>query len=93
MRLFLLVLMFNLSLTASAQEKTLMVLGDSISAGYGIGLQRAQTRDDLGDRDYTILTFPFTAKFDRRDDPLNATSGYYAEAGVRPFLNLMNRFW
>ena len=40
MRLFLLVLMFNLSLTASAQEKTLMVLGDSISAGYGIGLQQ-----------------------------------------------------
>ena len=40
MRLILLVLIFSLSLTASAQEKTLMVLGDSISAGYGIGLQQ-----------------------------------------------------
>ncbi|MEL6450679.1 MAG: BamA/TamA family outer membrane protein [Pseudomonadota bacterium] len=52
---------------------------------YGIGIQRAQTRDDLGERDYTILTFPFTATFDRRDNPLNATSGYYAQAALTPF--------
>ncbi len=40
MRLFLFVVIFTLSLTSSAQEKTLMILGDSISAGYGIGLQQ-----------------------------------------------------
>ncbi|NKB36584.1 MAG: arylesterase [Gammaproteobacteria bacterium] len=40
MRLFLFVVIFALSLTSSAQEKTLMVLGDSISAGYGIALQQ-----------------------------------------------------
>ncbi len=55
---------------------------------YGVGLRRSQTRDDLGERDYTILTFPLTATFDRRDDPLNATSGYYASAGLTPFLSL-----
>jgi acyl-CoA thioesterase-1 len=40
MRLFLFVIIFTLSLTSSAQEKTLLVLGDSISAGYGIALHQ-----------------------------------------------------
>ena len=55
---------------------------------YGVGFRRSTTRDDLGDRDYTILTFPFTATFDRRDDRLDATAGYYAQASLTPFLNL-----
>jgi len=55
---------------------------------YGIGLVRALTRDDLGERDYTIFTIPLSATFDRRDDPLNATSGYYAKIALTPFLNI-----
>ncbi|MEP4247093.1 autotransporter assembly complex protein TamA [Tateyamaria sp.] len=55
---------------------------------YGIGLRRSTTRDDLGDRDYTILTFPVTATFDRRDNKLDATAGYYAQASLTPFVNL-----
>jgi translocation and assembly module TamA len=52
---------------------------------YGIGFQKSNTRDDLGERDYTILMMPVSATFDRRDNPLNATSGYYAQATVTPF--------
>lgn len=55
---------------------------------YGVGLRRSTTSDDLGDRDYTILTFPVTATFDRRDNKLDATAGYYAQASVTPFLNI-----
>ncbi|MEM6372612.1 MAG: BamA/TamA family outer membrane protein [Pseudomonadota bacterium] len=55
---------------------------------YGIGLRRSLTRDDLGERDYTIFTIPLTATFDRRDDPLNATAGYYAQVGLTPFFNI-----
>ncbi|WP_299724251.1 BamA/TamA family outer membrane protein [uncultured Tateyamaria sp.] len=55
---------------------------------YGVGLRRSLTRDDLGERDYTIFTIPLSATFDRRDDPLNATSGYYAQIGLTPFLNI-----
>lgn len=55
---------------------------------YGIGLRRSQTEDDLGERDTTILTIPLSATFDRRDDPLDATSGYYAQASLTPFLNI-----
>lgn len=76
------------SRTARLEFSTVYFASEDREYSYGIGLQRAKTRDDLGERDYTILTFPITAKFDRRDDPLNPTGGYYAEASVRPFLNL-----
>ncbi|MBT7950295.1 MAG: arylesterase [Gammaproteobacteria bacterium] len=36
MRLYFLVFIFCLSFSAEAQDKTLLVLGDSISAGYGL---------------------------------------------------------
>ncbi|WP_299592918.1 BamA/TamA family outer membrane protein [uncultured Tateyamaria sp.] len=74
--------------TARLEFSTVYFASEDREYSYGIGLQRAETRDDLGERDYTILTFPFRAKFDRRDDPLNPTGGYYAEASVRPFLNI-----
>lgn len=61
---------------------------DTREYSYGIGLRRAMTRDDLGERDYTILTVPLSATFDKRDVPLDATSGYYAKIGLTPFLNL-----
>jgi acyl-CoA thioesterase-1 len=41
MRLVLSILIFCLSLSATAQDKTLLVLGDSISAGYGISLEQS----------------------------------------------------
>ncbi len=40
MRSYLLVFILFLSLSAEAQDKTLLVLGDSISAGYGITLNQ-----------------------------------------------------
>ncbi len=40
MRLYLLIIVFSLSLPVEAQDKTLLVLGDSISAGYGISLKQ-----------------------------------------------------
>jgi translocation and assembly module TamA len=52
----------------------------------GLGLRRAQTRDAFGENQYTLLTLPLSAEFDYRDDPLNATDGYYIKAGVTPFL-------
>lgn len=40
MRLYWLIIVFSLSLPVEAQDKTLLVLGDSISAGYGISLKQ-----------------------------------------------------
>ncbi len=67
---------------------TLYFASEDREYSYGVGLRRSKTRDDLGERDYTILTFPFTFTFDRRNDPLNATAGYYAQAAVTPFFNI-----
>lgn len=61
---------------------------DDLELSLGAGFQRAQTRDGLGERDYTIFTIPMTATYDRRDDPVDATSGYYIKGGLQPFLSL-----
>lgn len=58
---------------------------DTREYSYGLGLRTSTTRDDLGERDYTILTGLFSAIFDKRDNPLDATSGYYAKVGLTPF--------
>lgn len=76
------------SRTGRLEFNTVYFASEDREYSYGVGLQRARTRDDLGERDYTILTFPFSAKFDRRDNKLDATSGYYAEATLRPFVNI-----
>ncbi|MEM8653161.1 MAG: BamA/TamA family outer membrane protein [Pseudomonadota bacterium] len=76
------------SRTGRLEFNTVYFAAEDREYSYGVGLRRAKTRDDLGERDYTILTFPLAAKFDRRDVPLNATEGYFAEAKVQPFVNL-----
>lgn len=40
MRLYLFVIVFCLSLSVEAEEKSILILGDSISAGYGISLNQ-----------------------------------------------------
>ena len=54
----------------------------------GIGFETADTTDVFGSRSYSILTLPLSATFDYRDDPLNATSGYYVNAELTPFAGL-----
>lgn len=55
---------------------------------FGAALKTARTVDGLGTRNYTIASLPLQAIFDRRDNPLDATSGYYAAIGMEPFLNI-----
>ncbi len=74
--------------TASIEVGTLYFASDDREYSYGVGLQTAKTRDDLGERTYTIATLSFRATFDRRDNALDATSGYYAEIGLTPFVSL-----
>ena len=54
----------------------------------GIGLRRAETEDVFGLHQYTLLTLPLGARFDYRDDALDATTGHYIDAGVTPFVAL-----
>lgn len=61
---------------------------DDTEYQFGAAIKTAKTKDDLGTRKYTIFSVPLQATFDRRNDPLDATSGYYAQIGIEPFLNL-----
>ena len=51
-----------------------------------IGFVTAHVEDDLGTRNYQLLTFPIEASEDRRDNPFDAQSGAYLSLELTPFL-------
>ncbi len=55
---------------------------------YGLGYRVSETVDAFGTGSYSIFTLPLSARYDYRNDKLNATSGYFAEASVMPFVDL-----
>ena len=48
-------------------------------------ISRARYEDDFGIRHFTIFALVGAAQYDRRDDPLDATRGYYVAASAEPF--------
>lgn len=62
------------------------LIGKDLTLSGGVALTRAHVEDDLGTRDYTLLSFPVTGVLDRRDDPLNTKAGYYLNLQITPFL-------
>ena len=61
-------------------------LTDTLEVEGGVGLLTAREVTALGERQYTLLTAPFKATYDQRDEPTNAKNGYYIEAQATPFL-------
>lgn len=61
------------------------IVSDEFRYSYGIGYDYSETTDALGTREFSNLSFPLAATYDRRDDPLNPRDGYYVEAGLEPF--------
>ncbi len=61
------------------------IVSEEFEYSYGVGYEYSQTTDAFGSRDFSILSLPIEAQYDRRDDPLQPRDGYYVEAGVRPF--------
>ncbi|WP_415920089.1 autotransporter assembly complex protein TamA [Tateyamaria sp. SN6-1] len=64
------------------------IFSETFEAELGINIEYTETTDDLGTREFTLLTFPGRIIWDRRDDALNATSGFYVAANATPFLGL-----
>ena len=54
----------------------------------GVTYIYSETDDALGKRDFSLLTFPISGTWDRRDDLLDPTTGFYVNAQVTPFLGL-----
>ncbi len=64
------------------------IYSDTLTATAGASFLYSETEDDLGDRTFTLLTFPVSATLDLRDNELNPTSGYYLDGSVRPYVGL-----
>nr|WP_072856579.1 BamA/TamA family outer membrane protein [Loktanella atrilutea] len=63
-------------------------LTDALEVQIGVGLLTAKEVTDLGTRNYTLLTAPLAATYDKRDSDTNAKNGYYIDVETTPFLAL-----
>ncbi|MFY0635286.1 MAG: outer membrane protein assembly factor [Vannielia sp.] len=54
----------------------------------GLGLLYSHTEDDIGIRDFTLFTLPFSGTLDRRDSDLDPKNGYYLNVEATPFVGL-----
>lgn len=52
---------------------------------YGVAYEFAEVTDDLGTRRFSLLSLPLTGEHDRRDDPLDATEGFFVRLEATPF--------
>lgn len=64
------------------------IISDDLTVQAAVGLLSAREESDLGTREYVLLTLPLDATLDRRNEPTDATDGYYLDASVTPFLSL-----
>ncbi|WP_089899140.1 autotransporter assembly complex protein TamA [Loktanella fryxellensis] len=72
----------------SAEVLATRRLSDALEVQAGIGLLTAREETALGRRNYTLLTAPLAATYDRRDSDTNAKRGYYIDAQATPFLSV-----
>ncbi|MFP4045188.1 MAG: autotransporter assembly complex protein TamA [Rhodosalinus sp.] len=64
------------------------ILTDRLEVYGGAGFRYADVRTAFGRASYTHFILPLSAEHDRRDDELNATSGYYLAGTALPFAAL-----
>ena len=61
---------------------------DTLTVELGVALRYSETQDDFGSRRFFLLTLPAAATWDRRDDALDATGGFYLKAEATPFADM-----
>lgn len=61
---------------------------EALQLSLALGARTANIADDLGSRSYSVLTLPGTVSFDRRDNALDPSKGYFLDAEATPFLSL-----
>lgn len=62
------------------------VLGDTLTAEAAVTYANETARDDIGSLHYKSLSLPVSLTWDRRDNDVSATEGFYLQAGITPFL-------
>ncbi len=61
---------------------------DTLEGEIGVAYRYSITDDDLGRRHFSLLSVPATLTWDRRNDPLDATAGFYLSGDLEPFHDL-----
>ena len=64
------------------------IFSDRLSGEVGLSLRYSDVEDDLGSRTLEQLLLPAALTWDGRDDPLDATRGYFLAVEATPFLGL-----
>lgn len=71
--------------SASGRVGFTHIFSDEITAEGGVNVEISRFDDDFGTRDFRIAGAYGGITFDNRDDPLDATEGFYASANIEPF--------
>ena len=61
------------------------IVNEEFQYSYGLAFERSRVTDAFGTRNFSILSIPLEAKYDRRNDPLNPSDGYFVAATLAPF--------
>lgn len=61
---------------------------DDLEVELGLGLIFSDVTDDVGSRQFYLLTFPASLTLDKRSNELNPRQGYYINASATPYLGL-----
>lgn len=64
------------------------LITDLLNAEVGVDLSYSDVTDDLGSRQFTLLSVPAEINWDRRNNALDPTAGFYLGLEARPFLAL-----
>ncbi len=76
------------SLQGTLEVSILRRLSDRVEYGAGVRFRHSEVTDDLGDRDFTHISFPILGRVDARDAPLDPKKGYYLATELAPYVGL-----
>jgi len=62
------------------------IFSDTLEGELAIEVRNARVTDTSGIKDFNLLSLPATLIWDRRDNALNPTSGFYLAGELRPFV-------
>lgn len=65
------------------------IVSDEFQYSYGLSFEKSRVTDAFGTRNFEILSIPLEAQYDRRNEPLNPSDGYFVEVGFEPFQGLL----
>lgn len=76
------------STSASLGAGIIRVVSDEFTIDGGVLFRFSRDENDGVTTEYALLEFPVSAEYDRRNDELNPTDGYFVDLTVAPFAGL-----